>query len=247
MESNNSTNTELTLKDLLQRKHEELKSDYPNAQKTRIDPAEPDSAANWLHTHKVLLRGSNAVEAEKAGTEPWQVVVQVDTQSSGATVTAEEITSAIAQANRYIADRRFDELAAEQQAQAPKVDARHAILQMVIEAAPEWALTPTVDDMFGPVNGKIEVQYDGPNLAGEHDGWDTRAQLSQTVVFSLEGEVVETLPVVPNVLIDTDHISATDPNPLKNMEAMMKSGGALVKLASDLHWAQVTADRKHGA
>lgn len=115
---------------------------------------------------------------------------------------------------------------------------RAAILPKVIDAAPKWALRPTVDDMFGPVAGQIEVQYDGQNLAGEHEGWTTEAHLSQMVVFSLAGDVLEAMPVTPTVTIDSSRIDPSVDAHAANVEALMRGGAALIRLAAELDAAR---------
>lgn len=85
--------------------------------------------------------------------------------------------------------------------------------------------------MFGPVNGEIEVQYDGPNLVGAHAGWDARANLSKTVVFSADGEVLEALPLVPHVYVEGSAVTASSNS--ESLETLLDLSAGLARLASD--------------
>lgn len=125
-----------------------------------------------------------------------------------------------------------------------KTAAKNKLLPQIEKHRPAWATPVSADDMNGPIGGEFEVLFQGPNLAGEHDGWDTTVQLSQTIVFSLEGDIVATMPVMPNVLIDNSHLATPDIDYMTSVEAIMKSGTALVQLASDLHWAHTNAAAK---
>lgn len=240
MQSNNGTNDRPTAAEDYANLMEEVPSEFPNATKSRISTDEPDSESNWMHTHTVLRRGINSIEAVKAGLEPWKVVVQVDSESASAAVDAHEITGAIAEAHRYISARSHQALPhAVESSELADTDMQ-ALLFKVTAAAPKWALAPTAEDLSGAVNGEIEVQYDGPNFADDNcAGWTTRAHLSQTIVFTLDGEIVETLPVEPFVLIENPGphaVNAGDEaaNDLQMMKALMTSGSALMQLANAL-------------